>query len=198
MARPRKSSNTFVQINLSESYMSLFLGLLVVLVAIIFIFFFTKNKLYDKINTAVFTHQEQIQNSPKTEPKTYEIKAGDNLWKIAENVYGSGYNWVDIAKANNLQNPGLLFRGNKLIIPDVPKITVATVPAEGEARQGRQSTQINGPSISSSDYKVVKGDNLWDIAVRKYGDGFKWTEIAKVNNIQTPDLIYPDNTLKLP
>ena len=200
MARPKKNTSPFAQINLNESLVSLVLGALVILVGVFLVFALAKNRAqitYNKINTAISTFQqpqkaaeEILQNQKKQTQtvKTYEVKKGDNLWKIAENVYGSGYNWVDIASANNLQNPGLLFSGTKLIIPDVPKITVATV----------QSTQNNSPSISGSSYKIVKGDNLWEISVRKYGDGFKWPDIAKVNNIQTPDLIYPDSVLKLP
>ena len=47
----------------------------------------------------------------------YIVKRGDYLWKIALQVYGDGYAWVKIAKANKLKNPDLLYPGQKLIIP---------------------------------------------------------------------------------
>lgn len=159
------------------------LGVLIVVVASIFaVTFFRNSNLskFDKINTA---------DSTVAAPTSfYEIKQGDSLWSISEKIYGSGYNWVDLAKENNLSNPGLIHSGNKLTIPDVPKITVATV----------QLTQNNGPSISGSNYTIVKGDNLWTISIRAYGDGYKWIEIARANNLPNPDLIYAGSTIKIP
>ena len=57
---------------------------------------------------------------------------------------------------------------------------------------------ITNSAISGTTYTIKEGDNLWDISVRAYGDGFKWPELAKANNISNPDLIYPNNILKLP
>lgn len=45
---------------------------------------------------------------------------------------------------------------------------------------------------------MVKGDHLWGIAVRAYGDGYKWVEIARENNLVNPNLIHPGNVLSLP
>lgn len=53
-------------------------------------------------------------------PTTHEVVKGENLWRIAENYYGSGYNWIDIARANHLINPDLIFVHTQLVIPDVP------------------------------------------------------------------------------
>lgn len=47
----------------------------------------------------------------------YTIQHGDNLWNIAEKVYGDGYAWVRIAKVNGLANPSLIHADNVLIIP---------------------------------------------------------------------------------
>ncbi len=175
----------------SESYASLIVGVLIVIVASIFaVFFFRNSNLnkFDKINTADSTIAEPASS--------YEIKQGDSLWSISEKIYGSGYNWVDLAKANNLENPGLIHSGNKLTIPDVQKITIATV----QPTQNKQSLflQNNGPSISGNSYTIQKGDYLWNIAVRAYGDGFKWIEIARANNLPNPDLIYAGSTLNIP
>lgn len=35
-------------------------------------------------------------------------------------------------------------------------------------------------------YTVVKGDTLWAIATRFYGDGFRWRELANKNNVSDP------------
>lgn len=50
--------------------------------------------------------------------------------------------------------------------------------------------------MSWSEYR----DCLWNISLRKYGTGFKWTEIYQMNKdqIKNPDLIYPGQDLNLP
>jgi nucleoid-associated protein YgaU len=173
------------QIKWGESYTSLFLGAVVVVVALVLVFSFIKSKnlLNNGQTQSTSTTKEQVNAMPKT----YTVKSGDYLWSIAEKVYGSGYNWVDLAKANNLENPGVIFAGTKLTVPNVaPKeITVQVTP------------KVTNPIMGNS-YTVVKGDFLWDIAVRAYGDGYKWTEIAKANNLVNPDYIFSGNVLKLP
>ncbi len=122
-----------------------------------------------------------------SKPTTHKVERDENLWMIAEKYYDSGYNWVDIAKENKLKNPNFLNVGQEIKIPQVePRIkTVKEVSSKSQA-------------ISSSTYTVEKGDNLWNISVRAYGDGYKWVEIAKENNLLNPNLIHPGNTLKLP
>jgi nucleoid-associated protein YgaU len=121
-------------------------------------------------------------------PKSVTVAAGDTLWAIAEKYYGSGYNWVDIAQANNLANPNLIAAGQTLNLPDVePKmVTTATEMASTDT------------PISGGTYTVVRGDNLWEIAVRAYGDGYKWVEIAQENKLANPDIIHAGNILVLP
>lgn len=187
MPRKRKvpeNKNRLADIKWGESYISLALGALVILLVVTLAFVFARNKTFDRINTSDSTVE---LTKPQTDD-SYEVKSGDTLWSISEKLYGSGYNWVDLAKANNLSNPGLIEAGAKLKIPQVQKITVASV----------QPVQNNSPSISGESYEVVEGDHLWGIAVRAYGDGYKWPEIAKANNIPNPDLIYTGTVLKLP
>lgn len=194
MARKKTSNksedqlqNFVSQIKLGESYTSLFLGAVVVIVVLFLVFSFIKSRNLNRGQTGSTstTSQQEMKNSI---PKTYTVKEGDDLWHIAQNLYGSGYNWVDLANANNLTNPGVIFSGNKLTVPDVkPKIITSD-----------QNTMATNQSIKADSYTVEKGDYLWDIAVRAYGDGYKWVDIAKANNLTNPDLIFSGNVLKLP
>jgi len=124
--------------------------------------------------------------------KTHSVVKGENLWKIAEVEIGSGYNWVDIAKANNLKAPYTITTDQKLNIPAVEPIKIgASAPAASSKLQALGS-------ITGATYEVVKGDNLWNIAIRAYGDGYKWSEIARENKLVNPGLIHPGNILALP
>ncbi|EGO87218.1 LysM peptidoglycan-binding domain-containing protein [Clostridium botulinum] len=46
-------------------------------------------------------------------------------------------------------------------------------------------------------YTVKKGDCLWNIAKRFYGNGMRYKSIARKNNIKNPNLIYPGQVLNL-
>jgi nucleoid-associated protein YgaU len=182
-----KTQGFLSQIKWGESYTSLFLGAAVVVVAFVLIFSFFKSiNLMKKQTTSTSTVvTKEVKN---VMPKTYVVKSGDYLWSIAEKVYGSGYNWVDIANANKLQNPSVLFAGKELVIPNVEPRTLTV-----------QNSQVTVPNpITGSTYTVVKGDYLWNIAVRAYGDGYKWTVIAQANKLANPGLIFSGNVLQLP
>jgi putative chitinase len=183
-----KKEGFLSQIRWGESYTSLFLGAVVVVVALVLAFSFIRSRNLLNHGQTQSTSTVAKEQTAEQKPKTYTVKSGDYLWSIAEKIYGSGYNWVDLAKANNLENPGVLYAGTKLIVPDVaPKtVTVQVNP-----------TQIQNP-ISGSTYTVVKGDFLWDIAVRAYGDGYQWVKIANANNLVNPNMIFSGNVLQLP
>ncbi|MBI3985115.1 MAG: LysM peptidoglycan-binding domain-containing protein [Candidatus Levybacteria bacterium] len=194
MARTKKQIQTrqnglLSQIKWGESYTSLFLGAVVVVVALVLVFSFLRgrNDQTQQTTSTSVTAEEQVVNG-KIVPKVYTVKEGEDLWHIAQGLYGSGYNWVDLAQENKLTDPNYISVGAKLTVPNVkPKElttdeVVATQPA----------------SIKATSYTVVTGDYLWDIAVRAYGDGFKWVEISKANSLTNPDLIYPGDVLKLP
>ena len=46
-------------------------------------------------------------------------------------------------------------------------------------------------------YKVKKGDTLWSVAKKLLGDGSKYREIVKLNNLKDTT-IFPDMVLKIP
>lgn len=120
-------------------------------------------------------------NSTETSDKTYTVKKGDSLWNIAVSYYGNGFKWVDIATENKLSNASVIEEGQKLVIPNLETI------ASGQT-----------DPITTDKYEVVKGDSLWTIAVRSYGDGYQWTRIAKENNLSHPNLIHVGNVLTIP
>ncbi len=182
-------------LKLSEQNISTLLGALVVVIIGILIFNYFRGMTKQGTITAPTqtTQQGEVQLVeeggklvPEGLPTIHKVELGDNLWKIAEKYYGSGYNWVDISRENKLSNPNRLLIGQELNIPktEVKKPTASTIKPQ--------------ESIAGSTYTVVRGDNLWKIAVRAYGDGYKWSEIAQANKLANPSLIHPGNVLTLP
>jgi nucleoid-associated protein YgaU len=185
--RSVKTEGFLSQIKWGESYTSLFLGAVVVVIGLILLFSFLKTR--TSMNQQTGSASTKVEE--KVTPTTYTVKQGDDLWTISKNLYGSGYNWVDLASANKLQNPGVLYVGTKLIVPDVkPKVVVENQPTVVKP--------TFAPTIVGNTYTIVKGDYLWTIAVRAYGDGYKWVEIARANHLVNPNVIHAGNVLRLP
>lgn len=166
-------------IKLNEESISMVLGALVIVIVGILIVNYFKEKGSAGIPGL----------STEGTSKEHVVVKGETLWSISEDYYGSGYNWVDVKKANGLTTDTIEV-GQKLVVPAIaskePTVTEKVVAVE------------NVQAITGDSYTVVKGDNLWNIAVRTYGDGFKWTEIAKANKLVNPSLIHAGNILVLP
>lgn len=167
-------------LKLNESEISMFLGALVVIVTGILVVNYFKDK-----------NPESLPDlSTQTSVKEHIVAKGETLWSISEDAFGSGYNWVDIYKENDLKSESLEV-GQKLVIPQAP----AKEPTSTKETQVVAKTENK---ISGDSYTVVKGDSLWKIAVRTYGDGYKWVEIAKANKLGNPNIIHAGNVLTLP
>lgn len=172
----------------TESYISLALGLAVVLVIGVLIYnFVSSRKNQTLIDTGATTEQKE-QKATDGLPGNHKVAAGETLWSISEKYYKTGYNWGDIAKANNLPSADLIEAGQTIVIP-----TVTPIMPEGQVASG---TNIAQPAAKT--YTVVRGDTLWKIATSMYNDGYKWVEIAGVNKLVEPNLIHPGNVLTLP
>jgi len=194
-----KSKKLVKSIKSSESTISVILGILVVVVVGILLFKYFRN--YALTSRENRQREENIEITGEVGeeekplmpvPAKYMVVAGDSLWKISEKYYGSGYNWVDIQKENNIIQPNKILISQELTIPDVPvKSALVSNP------QITQAEATEKP-ITQDKYTVVKGDNLWKICVRAYQDGYKWPEIAKANRLANPDLIHPGNVLVIP
>lgn len=129
---------------------------------------------------------------------SYTIKEGDTLWSIAEKTYKSGYNWVDIARANKLSNPDAIENGTKLTLPKVEQKNATSEPEWTGSSQSANMKSAAENKISGNKYTVKSGDTLWDIAVRSYGDGYQWNKLQSANKLSNPDLILEGSSVSIP
>jgi len=105
----------FKKVRLNESTLSMILGALVVVVIGVLIFnYFAKTEEQVVVEGEVSEFGEMVikeeGTTPDGLPSKHTVAKGEHLWEIAEKYYDSGYNWVDIAEANNLDDARSCFR----------------------------------------------------------------------------------------
>ncbi len=178
----KKLKKLLKQLRINEDTISMILGsvVLVIVGVLVYNYFTSLNKGGQIASGAtkeavaipgkVEIQQEGDKKFAKGLPTTYQVQKGDHLWKIAENFYTSGYNWIDIAKENGIKNPNQIEVGQQLVIPKV-ELKVTTL----------NDKQTIPQSIEGTSYTTTAGDYLWNIAVRTYGDGYAWTKIYQAN-----------------
>jgi len=166
---------------LKEKLPSFLLGLVITT----YLSFFLINKLGIKKEVAKVP---KTQNMHVDTIKTYTVKLNDDLWGIAEKMYGSGFNAEDIAQANNLFEPYTLTKNQILIIPSV----TSKKPTQGDiTEKAVQTKQI-------TEYIVLPGEYLWQIAEKIYGDGHQMNKLIDANHIQYPYNVEEGQKLLVP
>lgn len=180
---------TLKLIKLHQEQISMFFGVLILIVAGIFVINYVKD--LKKQSSAEESKTTQNSNQSHT------VTKGETLWDISKIYYKDGASWEKIAAANNITNAKKLEVGQNLTIPsESPKAEVKASPSPKP--QITETAASTSSEITNTNYKVVKGDNLWKIALRAYGDGYKWIKIATANNLHNPNLIYSGNVLIIP
>jgi len=136
---------------------------------------------------AVVLHPSEVGLTPQ--PKTYVVAAGDTFIGIAEKVYGDRTKWQVIFEANRKQvpDPGRLPVGQKLVIPPLSKSALKV--EKPLPRAARDLSHV-----------VQRGDTLYKLAEKYYGDGSLWKEIHKANrkSIPNPDRLELGQRLVIP
>jgi LysM repeat protein len=114
--------------------------------------------------------------APHEEDSSYTVQPGDTLNKLAARL---ALSWVDLAAWNDIGYPYTLVPGQALTL---------TAPAV--------ATQLQPTlPVGIETYIVQRGDGLMKIARALELD---WEQLAEINDLTPPYLLYPGNVLKLP
>ncbi|MFO7445431.1 MAG: LysM peptidoglycan-binding domain-containing protein [Ignavibacteriaceae bacterium] len=159
----------------------------------------------ESLNSELSTLKTDVDNLSKTEMKSYE-ECMDELYSLV------GATKADV---DNFRNAVSELDG-KIRRKEGPKADrqkdldalktnrISALPEFFDKvhteMQGSLDSWVEEPTVIS--YTVVRGDHLWGIAgkAQHYGNSFAWPNIYQANRdqIKDPDLIYPNQTFKIP
>lgn len=108
------------------------------------------------------------------------------------------------AESSSAYEKAVLMAGNALGVETVQagELTVAeqTIDKSSEEMLDDDTGQVIQQTPEVTYYEIQKGDSLWKIADKFYGDGSKHTQIFADNRevIKDPDLIFPGQKIRIP
>lgn len=104
-------------------------------------------------------------NQTVSSGKSYAVRDGDSLWRIAKQALGSGERWQEIYALNKdqIKNPNVIHAGMNLKLPDtadVSKIkTASKVKSTSTESSASKNTAKTGGSTSANAKPKYKGTN---------------------------------------
>ena len=145
----------------------------------------TENKPFQFIVTRTFPNGKMLFDT--------NMKVSLEDYTIKEDVK-SGFDVVVSVKLKQHRNYGT--KTCSIILNDAK----AKVEETKVAPQTTRTAETSPAPTKNKTYTVVKGDCLWNIAKKFYGNGSKYTVIYNANKdkIKNPNLIYPGQVLTIP
>ncbi|MGJ3238961.1 MAG: LysM peptidoglycan-binding domain-containing protein [Anaerolineae bacterium] len=143
------------------------------------------------------TSEPEVEDGDSEEDatsNTYIVRPGDNLFRIALRF---GLTTNQLAQANNIANPSLIFVGQVLTIPGSaqPETPTPTPTPDPEATETPEAPEEEPDDTSVTSYVVQPGDTLFRIAVR---NNTTVATLLSLNTIPNPNLIFVGQRINLP
>lgn len=127
----------------------------------------------------------KIKAKAKTK-QTYSLTTSNYLGKIESEIQ------------SNQSKLSMILGGLIILVVGILAFNYFTNKADlGPAQQTEQQGDISADNLPGK-YTVKEGDTLFLIAQTYYNDGYKYTEIAKTNNLENPDLLEKGQVLEIP
>ncbi|MFC1714885.1 LysM peptidoglycan-binding domain-containing protein [Candidatus Poribacteria bacterium] len=130
--------------------------------------------------------RKQVKGIGSGVPTTVAYQKGDTLWSLAERHYGNPYLWPRIANANGVSDK-----------TDIPIGTSIHIPAKDtEKIADKLTVEADSGGLATVTYR--KGDTLWSLAEKYYGNPWQWPRIADANGITDAKGISPGTPIHIP
>jgi nucleoid-associated protein YgaU len=126
-----------------------------------------------------------------TRGQRHTVAEGDNPGKIARRYYGKAHYGELLAKHNGV-DPRDLRIGQVIEIPAI-EVLDPSAPAMPTPEATALAQAAPARDAASTDQRfrtvtVAKGDTLFAIAQRVYGDGTRWKEIERLNGVDAGEI----------
>lgn len=139
-------------------------------------------------------HQSDAsKTSPALPPagKTYVVKSGDNLTKIAV-AYSTTP--TELVSTNSLKSENDIRTGQVLTIPEGKSVKSAPAPESKPVVKAPAAAPAAAPSGPKT-HIIQKGDTIAKIARE---NNCSYEELVKLNNIKDPKKLQPGQSVKIP
>ena len=116
----------------------------------------------EEAQTEKYTQNSGRSEESASQPETadsYTVQSGDTLWGICKEFYGDGALAYQLATANDIKNPNLIYPGQVLTLPDAGVLAgyeATPAPSSSVARKkaSSESTSSGGGGGSSASLRL--------------------------------------------
>lgn len=171
------------KINWQESYASLILGAIIVVILGLLVANFLSRRTQPEIGEGEQAPVVQEEIVPVA-GRDYVVRENDSLSKVAEQVYGNQEFWPTLAQVNNIVNPNIIWVGSTLKLP------------------AKEAIEQQRSVAAQTSYQVQAGETFFTIAEKVYGDGSRWPTLHRANSsLRLPNgnpLVLAGSTIVIP
>lgn len=182
-------------VDFSDSYISIILGFLVVLVGGILLYnFFTKSKTPAPAKNIAQNVQVSVTSDPAL---------GKGITPTLTVIPSK----VPTTTPTRVPSPTITKTPTRVPTrASSPTLIATRVPSKSSTPTSKPSTQTptktpqketGSPKLPAT-YTVRPSDTLWSIAEKFYSSGYNWVDIAKENKITNPQMLAVGTTLRIP
>lgn len=128
-----------------------------------------------------------------------ELPKGKDLFSTNITVSLEDYSIIEDAKEGFDVTASIKLKQYKLFSTKVVQLQTTIAASSSSGVIFIPAKEETPPKVNTSTippYTVKSGDCLWNICKRFLGDGSKYSQIAKLNNISNPNLIYPGQVIR--
>jgi nucleoid-associated protein YgaU len=140
-----------------------------------------------------------------TQDGTYTVEKGDTLGQIALKTLGTSRKAGDLARFNGIPVDAPLKVGQELRIPPANPVPPPGAPPQAPSTSQAKVPAPPAPAAPAAPpregkrtHTVGKGDTLFALARRYYGDGARFRDLAEANGLDPDEPLKVGAELKVP